>query len=415
MITSNFIIRGMADRRMIFPREWLLAARERFPDSARINIRFAEAEMAGAADNGGQAFWLSVEAAAERAVNLSPWDYHARQLLATAQELNGKQAEAENSLRAAVRLAPNQGEVNWLFANLLLRRGKLNESLPSFRVATRAEASLLPSVVETVWRSSGGDIETLKVFAGNDAELSLAVVKFLIEQKLTGEAITIFNSIDRVAKAQSPRSPELIAALMGAGEYGLARATWVDLVAASQSSDGRWGGQSDLTAGAPIWNGGFEVDPTPGLGHFDWVIRPNQYARIVIDRSTGRSGAHSLRIAFSGLDTTTLRDQVQQAIVLRPGASYRLECYARAKDFLTPPPAAPGEGLRVAVIGPGGVIATSDSVKADSSDWQRLVVNFAAPAGSSLMTLAIMRVPRFSYEDPTSGIVWFDDFTLIEQ
>jgi hypothetical protein len=49
------------------------------------------------------------------------------------------------------------------------------------------------------------------------------------------------------------------------------------------------------------------------------------------------------------------------------------------------------------------------------SDWQKLVVSFVAPADLSLATLAIVRTPRFSYDDPTSGIVWFDDFSLVEQ
>lgn len=413
-ITSNFIIRGVADRRVVFPHEWLVAARERFPDSARINMRLAEAELAGVADNVGQKPWLLAEAAAAAAVNLSPWDYRARHLLATAQELNGKQAEAENSLRAAARLAPNYGDLNWSFANLLLRRGKLGESLPAFRVAARAEAGLLPLAVETVWRSSGGNLDTLKAFAGNDAELSLAIVRFLIEQKLTREAISIFNSIDREARLRSPQGPVLIATLMGAGEHSLAKATWVDLVTASQS-EGQLAAPLDWMTSALIWNGGFEADPTPGLGHFDWTIRPNQYARIVIDRNMGRSGARSLRVTFSGLDTTTLKDQIQQAIVLRPGAGYRLECYARAKDLLTPAATSPGAGLRVAVIGPGGAIATSDPVMAAFSDWQKLVVSFVAPADLSLATLAIVRTPRFSYDDPTSGIVWFDDFSLVEQ
>jgi tetratricopeptide (TPR) repeat protein len=417
VIISNFVVRGVADRRVLLPREWLLAARERFPDSARINIRLAEAEMAGAAENGGAKSWLFAETVAAAAVNLSPWDYQARRLLATAQELNGKQAEAENSLRAAVKLAPNYVELNWEFANLLVRRGKLDESLPAFRVAARTEAGLLPLAVETVWRSSGGNLNMLKALADGDTELSVAIVKFLIEQKLTPEAVSIFNSIDREAKAQSRLSPELIAALMAAGEYSLAKTVWVDLVAASQSKDQPAAPLNWMVDGL-IWNGGFEADQSPELRHFDWVIRPNKYARIEIDRSVGRSGGRSLRVAFSGLDTTTLKDQIQQAIVLKPGASYRLECYAKAKDFITPAPTSPGapdEGLRVAIIASGSVIATSDPVTSDSSDWRRLVVDFVAPTSSPLAAVAIVRIPKFSYDDPTSGTVWFDDFTLLER
>jgi hypothetical protein len=158
-----------------------------------------------------------------------------------------------------------------------------------------------------------------------------------------------------------------------------------------------------------LWNGGFEVDAVEGLNQFNWTIRPDKFAWIAIDRSVARTGGRSLKVVFSGLDTTTLRDQVQQTIVLRPGSGYRLECYARAKDLITP------EGPRIAVIGQGGLVGASDPVSADSDDWQKLTISFVAPANQAAATLAILRTPRFSYDDPTRGTIWFDDFTLVER
>src|SRR5262249_27553295 len=98
----------------------------------------------------------------------------------------------------------------------------------------------------------------------------------------------------------------------------------------------------------------------------------------------------------------------QQTIVLRPGARYRLECYVKAKDLVSP------EGPRIAIIGQGGVIAASAPVAADSSDWQRIAFEFVAPPHSPSATLPIVRTPKFSYDDPTRGTIWFDDFSLIE-
>jgi Flp pilus assembly protein TadD len=397
MVVSNFVVRGVADQRVSYPRESLAATVERFPDSARVNFRLASAELAGVADN--ERFDAQAEGHAERAVNLSPWSYRARRLLATAQELNGKQEEAENSLREAVKLAPNHAELNWAFANLLLRRGKLNESFGPFRVAARSRADLLPTAIETVWRSSDGSLDALKSFAGDDTEATLAVVKFLTEQNLVAEAVAVFNSIDKQAKARSPRSSELISALMRAGQFDLARGAWVELMTAVRPG---------ATAGSLIWDGGFEMDAVERLNQFNWTIRLNKYAWIAVDRSVARTGGRSLKVVFSGLDTTTLRDQVQQTMVLKPGASYYLECYAKAKDLITP------EGPRIAIIGQGGLIGASGPASADSSDWQRLSVSFVAPA-NGVATMAIVRTPRFSYDDPTKGTIWFDDFTLLER
>jgi hypothetical protein len=162
-------------------------------------------------------------------------------------------------------------------------------------------------------------------------------------------------------------------------------------------------------SGNLIWDGGFETDAVAGLNQFSWVIRPNRFAWIGFDRSVARTGVRSLKMIFSGLDTTTLSDQVQQSIVLRPGASYQLECYAKVKDLSAP------EGPRIAVIGQNGMIGASGPVSADVDGWQRLTISFVAPANQTAATLAIVRTPKFSYDDPTRGIIWFDDFTLVER
>jgi tetratricopeptide (TPR) repeat protein len=398
-VVSNFIVRAVEDNRLSFRREWLTAAVERFPNSARINFQLAKIEIAEGAHNGR--YDAQAESHAGRAVNLSPWDYQARSLLATAQELNGKREEAENSLRAAVKLAPNHAELNWVFANLLLRRGKLAESFGPFRVATRSRPDLLKSAIESIWRSSDGGVDALTSFARYDAEAMLAVVKFLTEQNLVAEAGAVFNSIDKQAKAHSPQSPELIGVLMRAGQFDFARAAWVELMTVVRP-DAR-------EAGSLIWDGGFEMDAVEGLNQFNWAIRPNKFAWVAIDRSVARTGSRSLKVVFSGLDTTTLSDQVQQTMVLKPGASYYLECYAKAKDLITP------EGPRIAVIGPSGLIGESGPASADSNGWEKLTISFIAPANQPAATLAIVRTPRFSYDDPTKGTIWFDDFTLVER
>jgi hypothetical protein len=403
VVVSNFIVRGVADPRAPLSREVLVAAVERLPSSARINFQLANAEIADVANNGR--FDAQAENHAARAVYLSSWSYRALRLLATAQELNGKQEEAENSLRAAVGLAPNHAELNWAFANLLLRRGKLSESFAPFRIATRSRADLLATAVETIWRFSNGDLDALKSFAGDDAESMLAIVGFLAQQNLVAEASAVFNSIDKRAKARSPQSPELISAMMRAGQFDLARGTWVELMTAIWPE----APPEVREAGSLIWDGGFEMDAVEGLNQFNWMINPDKFAWIAIDRSVARNGGRSLKVSFLGLDTTKLSDQVQQKIILRPGVGYYLECYAKTQDLITP------EGPRIAVIGQSGIVGASGPIAPGSSDWQRLAISFVAPANSAAVTLAIVRTPRFSYDDPTKGIIWFDDFTLVER
>ena len=160
-----------------------------------------------------------------------------------------------------------------------------------------------------------------------------------------------------------------------------------------------------------IWNGGFESDILKGFAQFDWTISRNDYARPGIDSSTFHSGSRSLRVDFTGRDTTRLDGEIKQLAVVRPGARYRLECYVKTDALVTP------EGPRIAVtnITLQSEIAVSDAVAAGTSDWHLIAIDFVAPQSAQAVVIKIKRVPRFSYDEPTKGTVWFDDFTLTEQ
>ena len=88
-------------------------------------------------------------------------------------------------------------------------------------------------------------------------------------------------------------------------------------------------------------------------------------------------------------------------------------------EFLVGDPDSP-EGPRVVVTdASSNWIAASEPVSPGSSDWKTLAVDFVAPqnagGGSSAILLSIKRKPRFSYDEPTNGTVWFDDFSIKEQ
>jgi tetratricopeptide (TPR) repeat protein len=422
LIYSHFILRAVTDTRLTLALEALTAASLRFPNSPRVHYRLAEAEMANAIEN--QQMIPSALGHAEKAVGLSLWDYRARRLLGGLQELNGDVDAAEKSLRAAVQLAPYHTETNWALANLLLRRGKLEDSLEIFRKAAGKGGKadeLLPLTFDMLWQSSGGDLETLKALAGNDPSTQLSLVQFCLDRSMVTEAVGIFRSIDREAKLNSSKSATFIKSLMLAGQYETARTLWLDLVSPPPGSTPQSGKQSASLPGGLlpdqmsdqsselIWNGGFEASPVKYLDHFDWAIAPSEYARFGIDTRIAHSGSRSMKISFTGRDTTKLLGEVRQLVVLKPGARYHFECYAKAADLLTP------EGPRIGVVGEGGVIVSSEPVAEGTTDWQRLAVDFVAPQDSSLKYIGIVRVPKFSYDEPTRGVVWFDDFTLTER
>jgi len=393
MLTS-FIAGVLTDERVTVSRDLLAAGARYAPNSAPLQARLAQAEM-----DEEERDLSSVEARALRAINLSPWDYNHRLLLASIKEARGDRAGAEKAVRSALDLAPFNTTIHWQLANLLLRQGKLAASLEEFKEVISADSSYLPSTLDLIWRVSGGRLDAVSSLAGDKPITKLLLAQFLLNQSRAAEAGSVFNSIDAKARLALPESGAFIDALIAKGELSLARYSWANTLNAPSESS------------ALIWNGGFESDTLKGFAQFDWTIYRNDYARPGVDSSTAHGGSRSLGVEFTGLDTTRLDGEIKQLVVVRPGARYRLECYVKTESFSTP------EGPRVVVTDTASQteIATSAPVASGSSDWRPVVVEFAVPQSARAVAIKIKRIPRFSYDEPTKGKVWFDDFTLTEQ
>jgi hypothetical protein len=387
----------VTDERVHANKDLLTFAIAYAPNSAPLNARLAEAEM----DEDDRDI-SSIENHAKRAVDLSPWDYRQRLLLATVDEVRGDGAAAEQSLREALALAPNYTELHWRLANLLIREGKLAKSVGEFKTAASLNPSLLSGTLDLLWRVSSGNLTVLHAVTPGDPKSQVLLAQFLLKQSRIPEAITIFGGIDRESLVGLPESPAFIDSLVAQNHFEEARGLWVGLVSGTYAQPGH-----PLSL---IWNGSFESDISKKLAQFDWTIARNEYAIPRITSDIARSGNKSLRIDFTGRDTARLDGQVKQSVVVKPGSRYRLECYVRTEGLSTP------EGPRVVVTDLSSTeIVTSDPIPPGSSDWRAIAIDFTVPISARAVLVTIKRVPRFSYDSPTSGSVWFDDFVLTEQ
>lgn len=393
----HFLIRNIADPRISMSQNALAAAAMRQPESGRILFRLAGTEMEKSASDPQRL--VNVQAVALKAASLSPWDYRNWRALGAAQDSDGKLEEAVWAMRIASRLAPNNSEVNWMLANMLIRQGNRMEALQAFRTATQYSNDLLPSAMEVVWQAFDNDLSVLSSLVSKDASSQMMMAQFLLEQSQLDEAINVYRGINAEAKLNSQSAAAFLSQLIKAGRSSDARWLWMELVASS----GRGGIQD-----AMIWNGGFESSAPKNFGHFDWAIRPSDYARIGFDRNIFRSGQRSLRLNFIGRDTTKLMGDIQLMVILNANKKYRLECFAKSANLVTP------EGPRIALQSEKGILAISEPVAAGTTDWQHLVVEFTAPVESVTAQVSIIKIPRFEYEEPTKGSVWFDDFKLTE-
>lgn len=398
VVISRFVIGTLADVRLPVTRDMLQVPLAYFPNSARLNARLASAELSESDRD-----LASAKAHAQRAVDLSPYDHRIRITLASVEEAGGDRSAAEASLVAARALAPNYWSVNYRFGNLLVREGKLAQSLDPFRIAVAANSALLPGTLDLLWRASRGDVNALKTVSGTSPKARLTLAQFLLKASQPAEAAGVFGSIDRGSRLASPaETSAFLNLLIAAGELGLARGFWSEMA----------GGDSQSTL---VWNGGFESDLLKDFAQFDWSFGRTEYARFSIDAGVAHSGSRSLKIEFTGLDTTQLDNEIKQLVLVRPGARYTLECYAKAGGLETP------EGPRVVIADRASPawIAASEPVAHGSGDWRRIAVDFVAPQSAngalSAVFVSIKRKPKFSYDEPTSGTVWFDDFSLKEQ
>jgi tetratricopeptide (TPR) repeat protein len=394
VVLSTFITGVLADERVLPRVDQLESYLKIWPDSPRIQAKLAAAKLTDPDRD-----VKSLEAGASLACDLSPFDYHNRMLLADIDEASGDRQSALTNIEAAQGLAPNNTEVGWRRANLLLRDGKFEEAQDAFRIACASDLQLVPVTLDILWRASGGSVSVVESVTPPDPESRLNLAGFLLLNSRGADASRIFSGIPRSAVLKLGNTPVFISSMIRAGEWNLARDLWVDLVGADPNN-------------VPLlWNGGFESAPRRNLNQFDWQLESSTYANIKIDSSAAHTGSRSLRIEFLGRDTTKLDREITQQVVLTSGAGYRLRCFVKADQFEAP------EGPEIVATdsATGQSIAASPPIATGTYDWRPVSLDFAAPAGKNgyaAVTVSIKRKPKFSYDEPARGIVRLDDFSL---
>lgn len=394
---TNCTVGLLTDPRVNVSRELLAAGTAFVPRSSPLNARLAEMELQDEDRD-----ILSIERRATLAMNSSPWDYRYRLLLATVKEAQGDRPAAEQALQQALALAPNNTEVHWRFANLLLRQGRLTRAVVEFRAANAANISLLAGTLDLLWRVSSGSLPTVQAVTPKDPRSQLILAQFLLKQSRAADAITVCSGIERDSLVGLPEFSPFIDSLVSQGRLDEARGLWFGVVG------GIYGRPGNPLPG--MWNGSFESNIDRNLAQFDWTVSGNEYATPSVDSNASHSGNRSLRIDFTGRDTTRLDGQVKQLLLIKPGARYRLECYAKTVRFESP------EGPRIVVadFSNSSEIAASGPIPNGSEDWRLISIDFKAPASGRAAVVTIKRVPKFSFDKPTRGTIWLDDFVLTE-
>src|SRR5258706_3934402 len=127
--------------------------------------------------------------------------------------MKGDGAGAESALREALQRERHRTEVQWRMANLVVRRGNLDEALGFFSRAVTARPALLTETLALVWAVSGGRIEKLEEAAGQTTKGRNDLAFFLLQHDRVADAVTIFHKIDRADRLSSTESAAFITGL----------------------------------------------------------------------------------------------------------------------------------------------------------------------------------------------------------
>ncbi len=401
--SRHFIVRTLADERLAYSRAVLLPAIERFPASPRLQKRIIESYL-NPDDSEAEVDYGKALEHATQAVRLSPHDGHFWYWLAQAQEGQGLAAEAEQSLWQAATLAPADSKVNWGLANVLVRAGKVDESVEYFRRAVSLNSALYPQAFDTLWQAGGRKLELLREICGAKPAAQLSLTQFLVEQRQYGECATMFESLvqttDTATLAALPLTNDVLNQLIVAEQPLIARQLWSKLQPRGATSNGT------------LWDGGFEYDARPAFPQFTWILRDSDFARVGFDDRESRSGKQSLKLLFTGRDSTVLSGEVRQRLALEPGRRYRFAAAVKGDKLVYT------EGPRLAItFGNGALLAQSEPLPSGTWDWQTVTFEFDAPASGGpsgkVMSFDIVRTLKLAYDPPAKGALWFDDLKLV--
>ena len=391
---SRFVAATLADDRAAPDPALLARVSDLFPGSGRLHQRVAESELAKAAPDSRLA-----RDHARSALRICPKSYKSAELLAAAEEMDGDGDAAAETLTRALLVAPNDAGLRWRLANVLLRRGRLDEAAAQLKVASALDPSIFAAAMDVLWRASGGSVSLLERITGGAPDQRVSAAAFLLKHYQIDEACRVFTSASGSFVPNSKRL-EFVNNLIEADAAAEARALWLGLIG--------------VESAPPVWNRGFETDIKTFRCRFDWTLKQSDFVRLAIESGTGRGGGRALRLDFMSRDTPRLDDELSQLIVVRPGVNYELRFWAKTERF-------DAEGGPVITVAAAAkrVIGFSEPVSPGSADWRAYAFNFATPQSEggrpAALVIGIKRQPRFAYEKPASGTIWLDDFELIER
>ncbi len=320
--------------------------------------------------------------------------------LGEAYELAERMPDATRAYERAIELFPKSPQINWQYANFLIRTGNVTGAVAPLRETILGEPGLRIGAFDIAWRAGIPPEQVLEIVPDRQDILS-AYLDYLVQTRRLDAAADVWGRL-----LASPEPFDIDAAFRYFDALLLARrvdgllTVWTDL-ARHDPARIRWQqGHSNL-----ILDGGF-AGPILN-GGFGWRTAPIEGAAISFDTRYAHGGTRSLMVHFDGKRNVEFANVVQ-FVAVEPKRSYRFAAYTRTEGITT------DSGPRIAIYDPLDRQALSVETEnlVGTANWTEQEATFRTGPETRLIVVQIVRPPSRKLDNLVAGTLWLDDFSL---
>jgi tetratricopeptide (TPR) repeat protein len=336
-----------------------------------------------------------------RAVQLDPESSFYKLDLASALEMAGKNAEAEQFFRAAQQNYPISAEVSWKFGNFLLRQQRLPEAYEQIHRAVLEDSNLIPLAVSRAWHSDPDVNVILNKILPETAEADWQALSYFVQMPEPQAAIAVWDRlISRKPAIDSKVLFAYIDMLWKQNLYDQAGSAWQAAMAGNQNSP------SASQSASLIFDGGFENDISGG--GFGWRQEDVPGVDFDFDADMKHSGARSARLTFDGTQNMTYQN-LYQYVLVTPATRYRFQGYLRTDTITT------DSGVRFQIYDQKNMqgLNVLTPNETGTKPWTLEELDFTTGPQTRLIRVQVTRAPSRRLDNKVNGTVWVDDASIV--
>jgi tetratricopeptide (TPR) repeat protein len=335
-----------------------------------------------------------------KAVTVDPHSPHYWLDLATAYEVAGDSARAQDAYAQAKAASPVSAEVAFSYGNFLMRNGNYPEAYGELRQAVLSDPKLLPLAISRTWRALE-NVDQLNQILPLTSDAYSQAVDFFASNHQMEPALMEWRHLMALGQSVSLASTfPFLDELIQEDRADDAHRVWGEARAAA-GMPGEAAGQS------LIWNGDFKQDfANGGLG---WRWSPVQGATIDFDSQPAPNGSRALRLDFTGGRNINLGEPLQ-VVPVQPQTTYHFHAYIRTEDITTE------SGLRFSIIDPNhpnAVGVLTDNLTGTHA-WDTLDINATTGAETHFLLVRLYRAPSRLFDNQLGGTVWIAGVSLVQ-